>query len=378
MLPKIIDWLKEEGCRVTVLTAQPGYKPDLEISRQPFVERRDNLTVIRLSLLPSNWGHGIRYLNYFLFLFAALFIVPVLSIRARKQRRYAMTATMPPVIQPFLFSILSRMTFMKFIYNIQDIHPEIIQDQDGTKTLLGRLLTTMDRAAINNSWRVLTLSEDMKEAITKRGCQTEHIRIINNFPLQPLSKSGSAGDISNRPNRASNPKFIFAGNLGRHQSLPELVSYFAREENQFLKLTILGSGPLEGQLRDIAAGRNAENITFMNFVPPEQVSDILIGHDFGIATLKPGLIRYAFPSKILSYWNAGLPILTNIEADSALAANIKDEKLGANAARQEQFSEAINELVQNKAEYMAGVAAYRKRHPMSHWAQLWRALAAEM
>ena len=134
MLPKIIDWLKEEGCRVTVLTAQPGYKPDLEISRQPFVERRDNLTVIRLSLLPSNWGHGIRYLNYFLFLFAALFIVPVLSIRARKQRRYCMTATMPPVIQPFLFSILSRMTFMKFIYNIQDIHPEIMIPLAGLKT----------------------------------------------------------------------------------------------------------------------------------------------------------------------------------------------------------------------------------------------------
>ena len=98
MLPKIVDWLAEEGSTATVLTAKPGYKPDQIVPSLPFVERNHGLTVIRLALFPNHWGHGFRYINYLLFIIAVVFMLPMLCVRKRAFSRYIMTATMPPII----------------------------------------------------------------------------------------------------------------------------------------------------------------------------------------------------------------------------------------------------------------------------------------
>ena len=51
----------------------------------------------------------------------------------------------------------------------------------------------------------------------------------------------------------------------------------------------------------------------------------------GVVSLSPDIFQYAFPSKVLTYMAANLPILAMVEDESDLAQMLKKRNLGSNA-----------------------------------------------
>lgn len=321
MLREMSRWLAESGHSVEIITAQPSYKPDARIPRQPWRETIDGVEVRRLPLLPER-GPGItRLVNSGLFILLAF-----AAILSGRRRDLVWTATMPPVVQAAAMRLASRLRGAKFLYQMQDIYPELgLASQTIMPGPIANLMRMIDNATLNASDAVVVLSEDMALALAERKVEPRLLREINNFALA----SDVASGLPTRPVRGGRPlRFVFAGNIGRFQNLEELVAAFSRISPGEATLEIVGEGRVKAQLIKQVNDQRITHVTFRDHMPVDEVFNHLRTFDVGVISLTPGIFRFAFPSKTLTYLAAGLPLLALIEDDSALARMLREHRVG--------------------------------------------------
>lgn len=334
MLDRMTAWLAEDGHQVEVLTAQPAYKPEAKIPQQPWRENRTGVEIRRFWLLRETARGLIRAFNSFLFVVFAAF-----EILIGPKRDLVWTATMPPVFQAFLLCLASKIRGASFLYQMQDIYPEVAEATGNRLPApLAWFLRRLDNWTLRNADACVVLSEDMADTIRGRVGNTARLHVINNFAL--------ALPAASPPRRPDGPvRFLFAGNIGRYQALPELVNAFASAASNDLELVLLGEGALKEKL--IKRTRGQKHIHFLDHVPPEEALRKMQAADFGIVSLTPGLYRYAFPSKLLTYLAASLKILAIIEPESRLAKMILENHLGHTLSwsdKPEKWSRTLLEL----------------------------------
>ena len=126
ILGNISFWLAEAGHDVEVITAQPAYKPNANIPKQVWRETMNGVDVRRVWLFKEK-GMGLaKAVNYALFILRSFLI-----ILFGPRRDVIMAGTTPPVLQAWFLSIAARLRGSKFVYHMQDIHPEITSFKDG-------------------------------------------------------------------------------------------------------------------------------------------------------------------------------------------------------------------------------------------------------
>ena len=320
MLDEMTSWFAQAGHEVEMVTAQPSYKPEAGIPKQPWREDKAGVSVRRVWLLPEK-GMGLaKVANSALFVLRAFFIV----LFGRK-RDVVWTATQPPVVQAWMLSWAAKLRGAKFLYHMQDIHPEIgaISDGELKKGRLYGALLRMDVAAQNRARQVVVLSPDMADVIRDRGATPGDVRVIRNFALGDDAASGAVAGKSSGPAR-----FVFAGNIGRFQNLEALVAAFAALDPAQVQLVFVGEGRAKPKLQEMVAQLDARNIEFHAHMSEQAVFTFLQQQDVGLVSLSPGLYRYAFPSKIWTYMAAGLPMLALVERESDVTHFLESNAIG--------------------------------------------------
>ncbi|WP_147127706.1 glycosyltransferase family 4 protein [Shimia ponticola] len=241
-------------------------------------------------------------------------------------------STFPPVAAGWCASLASRMVGARFIYHMQDIHPEVSVYSGGAlgKGVLRRVLTWLDNQTLRRSAAIVTLSEDMADTLRARGLGPLPIHVINNFELTDFDASPDAA-ASVDPALLKAPgttRVIFAGNLGRFQNLPALSAGIARcfDDHPDLELMFLGSGQAEAELK--AAWGAHPQVRFAPFMPFAQAQSVIADADIGLVSLTPDIYRVAYPSKILTYAGLGLPVFALVEPESRLAQDLEAKGQG--------------------------------------------------
>ena len=85
-------------------------------------------------------------------------------------------------------------------------------------------------------------------------------------------------------------------------------------------------------------------VRFGPFLPASQARTLIADADVGIVSLRPGMHRVAYPSKVMTYLEAGVPVLAAVDPGSDLAGMIEREGLGA--ASGDRSPEAIAAAVE--------------------------------
>ena len=160
-------------------------------------------------------------------------------------------ATFPPVIAGFVASLASKLIGAKFIYHLQDLHPEVSKYSGASKIgqWLIPLWVFLDNRTLRRADSVIVLSEDMANTLSDRKLGLPPIHVINNPPVD----DDTVGKLEQNQLRKKdgNIRLIFAGNLGRFQNLPLLVEgismCFADYPN--LELVLLGDGSCKKELQ---------------------------------------------------------------------------------------------------------------------------------
>lgn len=104
--------------------------------------------------------------------------------------------------------------------------------------------------------------------------------------------------------------FIYGGNLGRPQGIPFIIKSIkeATKETSAYFL-IVGSGTEYGKLEAVIKLEKSDHVKLMNKIPKEDYDQLVAACDVGLIYLDHRFQIPNFPSRLLSYLQAGLPVL---------------------------------------------------------------------
>ncbi|MEX0642664.1 MAG: glycosyltransferase family 4 protein [Pirellulales bacterium] len=328
ILRTILEHLSAAGHQTAVFTAQPGYNGVRHL-QQPWRETLGGVDVRRMQLL-SKWKRWrvARALDWAYFLLWA-----VMHAVAGQKYDLIITNSHPPILMGCALRLIRKLRGTPYIYHCQDLHPEsAAQAGDLGRSWLYRLLLRWDTSACRNAQRVVVLSQDMAESLEQRGLATANVSVINN---PPLSVDSATQPILPSPldETTDAVRFLFAGNLGRFQSLDRLVAAaHVVPEHVCFQLIFMGEGDAKHALIAQAGNLLGRRIIFVPHQPVETALAAMRECDFGVVSLLAEVYRYAYPSKSMMYLSAGCPLLALIEPESELSRTVEQHELGYVAA----------------------------------------------
>jgi colanic acid biosynthesis glycosyl transferase WcaI len=320
MLRLIAARLAADGYEVRVLTMKPTYRPSAVTAPVLPAERLDGFTVRRVQPLLASLGGTVARRHLRRFGNTMRFLLTLAREALSGRPDVIMVTTAPPILEPLAVTLLARIVGARVLLHVQDIHPELMRLAGlPLPQPLFALLRAIDGAVARAADAVVTLSETMRATLAGRGVDPGRVALINSFDFNLPAEAPTPLPGSFIASRGSF-RIVFAGNMGPLQNLDALVlamSLLDREER--IRLFFVGDGAAKARLQRMAGPLRERSIRFVEPVPAPTVAAMLEEADLGIVSLGPGTTAYAWPSKVISYLCAGLPILAIMETESELA-----------------------------------------------------------
>ena len=310
MMRALGEHFAETGYDVHVFSAMPPENATQTVRRR---EQMGKMSIRRCGMWQEAGAPGaVRALNatrYCLALFGQILWLRPTVVTA---------GSFPPVIAAATANLAARLVNARFIYHVQDIHPEVSEVIGAAmaRGMARRFFLWLDNATLRNATQVVTLSRDMADTLQLRGCGIADLRVIENLALdEPSSCESPAPGMLKAAGRI---RVIFAGNLGRFQNLPVLAEGVGQLFAKYpaLELCFLGDGAVKAELK-----QKWDQHPQVQFLPRVSVSVarlLLADADIGLISLEPGMYRAAFPSKYQTYVSLGLPMVALVEPQSEM------------------------------------------------------------
>lgn len=124
--------------------------------------------------------------------------------------------------------------------------------------------------------------------------------------------------------------FVYAGNMGIAQDLDAFLDLaFRLRERPDIAFLLIGRGSEQFRLRKEAATLGLENLRIEDQVSQAELSSLLAHCYAGIIALHPAHGTHNIPGKLLTYLQAGLPVLARVNPGNDLHPLVLREGLGA-------------------------------------------------
>ncbi len=230
-------------------------------------------------------------------------------------------ATNPPIFTPLAVRWYCWLFGKKYVYHLQDIHPEATQVVTGKTNWIERLLARIDIKTTAKATTVITLTEQMKTYITQRTGKQLPIVLLDNPSVQGAQQET---DIVVERKKG----FVYCGNAGRLQRIPLLLAAIERylSEGGQLPFVFAGGGIYRGAIEKLAS--QFEQVSYLGVLPGDQAAELLRKYSFGLMPIDDEVTNYAFPSKSSSYVFSGCQVVAICGADTSVAQWVHDNQLG--------------------------------------------------
>lgn len=315
---------------VDVLSSLPSYGSGIEINKKIRNENLENINIERIYLSPENNVFYLRLLNAFKLSFF------IIKKTLKKKYDIIIVTTTPPILCSFVVSILTKLLKKRMIYYCMDINPEIsLVLNDLKKKFLYKFFMFIENITCKIANPILVHSNDMLKTLRKRkNGKKYNIKILNNFATGDKIDNKKKININSILKKKKvflnnkNLKIIYAGNIGRFQDLDTIFKGMLKlPNNSKVEMLVMGEGMKKKYFLDFATKNNL-NIKFLDYQTPKIAKSIISKADLGIVTLNKNMYKYAYPSKISTYLQQGIPIICPLEKDSQIAADMKSMKYG--------------------------------------------------
>ena len=376
MLRTIAERLAADGHNVHVFASMPSYYEGS--SDTPRAERLGAVTVRRVPVLPEGSRNLIvRVIN------TVIYCVALFVHILRTKPDVVTASSFPPVVAALAASSAARIVRARFVYHVQDVHPEASRVVGGLmgRTPIFQIFGWLDRTNLRRATRIITLSEDMAGTLRARGGDGLPIVVINNFLVETFE-----GEEPSPPESRAAPgrrRLLFAGNLGRFQNLHRLTegAVMALERHPNAEIAFQGNGAAKADL--ISRYSDHPQIRFLPFVKSYPAARALISEaDVAVVSLAKGMHRVVYPSKLLTYLGLGLPVLALVDSSSEMASEIAREGTGVipEGESAEEIAAAIDLVLQPERLGEMRRAARAKAAQVQAPARLetWRELMREL
>lgn len=229
-------------------------------------------------------------------------------------------ATNPPLFTPLVVRWYCGLFGKKFVYHLQDIHPEAAHVVTGRSGWVMKLLQTIDVGTILKANAIITVTNQMKSYIVKRVEKSIPITLLTD----PSVQDGQDGLGFQERTKG----FVYCGNAGRLQLIPLLLEAIEQylNENGQLPFVFAGGGVYSSDVKKLA--QRHEKVTYLGILPGKEAANLMSSYTVGLMPIEDEVTNYAFPSKSSSYAFFGCYILAICGSETSVAQWVKDNRLG--------------------------------------------------
>jgi glycosyltransferase involved in cell wall biosynthesis len=309
---------KATGAEITIITCAPnfplgkvykGYKNKLWQT-----EKMDGIRVIRVwTYISANKGFLKRTLDYISFalsgFIASLFI-----------KTDVIVATSPQFFTAVAGYLASFFKRKPWVMEVRDLWPESIKAvqvmSSGGRTY--RALEKLEMFLYRKASRIVVVTRSFKENIVSRGIPEEKILIIKNGAnidlFHPVEKNQEILSSLNLHN-----KFIvgYIGTHGMAHKLDFIMECAAEITDDSIHFLLIGDGAEKENIQAKAAELGLKNVSFLDSVAKEKVSDYISVSDIALVPLKKSdTFKKVIPSKLFEVSAMQKPILLGVEGES--------------------------------------------------------------
>ncbi len=175
-----------------------------------------------------------------------------------------------------------------------------------------KLWMLVERIAMKHVDVLITVSEPIAELYAQEYPKLKNIEVIRNLPkleVVPENSHNSYFPVTDKK------IVLFQGHFKPGRGLMQLIEAMSLIDEAYLVL--IGGGELEEAIREkIKALDIKSKISFIGYIPTEQLITTTARADLGIVLFEPTSLNYtyALPNKFFEYIMAGIPVLaSNLE-----------------------------------------------------------------
>lgn len=239
-----------------------------------------------------------------------------------KRPRVVYMATDPPIVVPFIVFVYAKLYRAKYVYHVQDIHPEATNIIIPLNDFVYNFFLWIDSLTMRHASAIVTLTKTMEVEIIKRSCTKAMIHLIDN----PAVMTANEGVVN------KNPGFVFCGNAGRLQRIPLLLQSIKTYHQQggFLPFIFAGAGVYSKDVQTLA--ELSDKVFYLGEIPPKQAAELIESYQWALLPIDDEVTKYAFPSKASNYLVAGSSILSICSDSTSVARWVGENNFGINVS----------------------------------------------
>ncbi len=310
------EWVKE-GADVTIITCAPNF-PQGKVyegyqNRLYQKEHIDGIEVIRVwSYITANEGFTKRVLDYVSFAFMAFWV-------GLFQKADVVVATSPQFFTTWAVVGISKIRRKPWIFELRDLWPESIRTVGAMKQ--SRVLDWLEKVELwlyKDADRVVAVTEAFKRNLVNRGIDAKKIDVVTNGANLELYVAREK-DKTLLKSLGLEGKFIvgYIGTHGMAHSLDFIVTALKNVDDPDIHFLFVGGGAMKQTVVEMAERLALKNVTFLDPVSKEEVSDYLSIIDVSLAPLKKSdTFKTVIPSKIFEASAMRKPTLLGVEGQA--------------------------------------------------------------
>jgi glycosyltransferase involved in cell wall biosynthesis len=242
--------------------------------------------------------------------------------------------TNPPFNAQLLW-LASLVRGFRYQFMLQDLYPEGLIDLGGLRrqSMVARLWLAANRSAYRRAARLAVLGRDMicllhgNYAIDPSRCHY----IPHWSPLEHRTPK-SLEDSQLYHHLGLTGKFIvqYSGNMGLWHDIDILVrAAEGLREDDRIHFLFIGDGRRRAAAQRLSARLGLRNLTWLDFVPLEQLDDSLACCHVSLVSLRAGLNGVAVPCKLYGILASGRSIIAQVPCDSEVALTVRENACGS-------------------------------------------------
>ncbi|MBR5539197.1 MAG: glycosyltransferase family 4 protein, partial [Clostridia bacterium] len=245
----------------------------------------------------------------------------------------------PPVTQVDVVKYIKKRDGARSYLLLKDIFPQNAVDigmlkTSGVKGILYKNFRRSEKKLYSVSDYIGCMSQANVDYLLKHNpdISSEKVEICPNS-IEVEDKSVTATEREEMRRKYNIPLdkkvFIYGGNLGRPQGIPFLIECLKTQlENTDAYFVVVGNGTEFGKLQAFFDANKPENMCLMQRLPKEDYDRLVAACDVGMIFLDHRFTIPNFPSRLLSYMQAKIPVLACTDPNTDVGKVIEEGNFG--------------------------------------------------
>ncbi len=262
----------------------------------------------------------------------------------------------PPITFSNAVEFVKKRDGAKTYLLLKDINPQNSVDlgmlsKNGLKGIIYKIFRKKEKKLYAVSDRIGCMSQANVDYVVKHNSEIDPFKVeVCPNSVEPIDMSATEAQKKELREKYGLPLdkkiFVYGGNLGKPQGIDFLVQCLERAEGINAFFLIVGDGTEYSKLEKYMNEKKPHHVKVMKRLPKEDYDKMIGSCDVGMIFLDYRFTIPNYPSRLLSYLQAGIPVLCVTDEATDIGPFVKNNGVGdyCYSNNADVFVEKVKEL----------------------------------